>query len=138
MRTTYRQQPIEVGALAKRGVGALAIALVVNLALGWIALTADLVGSTEFFRYPAIALWTTLGIAGATGVYGAVTRVSNSPDPTFVRLAGAVLVLSMLPNIGLIVAGNTVSTSEGVGLMALHVPPAIVAVLALPDRSPVE
>ena len=138
MQATYRQQSIEVGVLAKRGVGALVIALVVNLALGWAVLTADLVGSTEFFQYPAIALWTTLGIAGATGVYGTVTRLSDNPDRTFVRLAGAVLVVSMLPNIGLIVAGDTVSTSEGVGLMALHVPPAIVAVLALPDRSPVE
>jgi hypothetical protein len=44
-----------------------------------------------------------------------------------------VLVLSFAPNIGLALFDNAVTTSEAIGLMTLQVPPAIVAVLALPD-----
>lgn len=127
------QEPIDSRTLAARGAGAAAIAVTVNLVLGWIALRQALVASTEFFQYPAIALWTALGIAGATVVYGVLTRRSRTPDTTFVRIAVAVLLLSFLPNIGLAVAVEDVTTSEVIGLMALHVPPAIVAVLALPD-----
>jgi hypothetical protein len=119
--------------VATRGGGALAIALAVNLALGWIVLTQDLVASTEFFRYPAIVVWTSLGMAGATVVYGRLTRRSATPDQTFVRVAGVVLLLSFVPDIGLAVVADSVTTSEALGLMVLHVPPAIVAVLALPE-----
>lgn len=126
--------PIPVRTLAARGAGALVIALVVNLALGWIALSQGLVASAEFFRYPGIVVWTVLGIAGATLVYGVLTRRSSTPDETFVRVAVAALLLSFLPNIGLAFGLESVTTSEVIGLMALHVPPAIVAVLALPDE----
>lgn len=111
----------------------LAIALAVNLALGWIALSQELVASTEFFRYPAIVVWTLLGTVGATVVYGALTRRSATPDRTFVRVAAVVLVLSFVPDVGLALTADSVTTSEAIGLMVLHVPPAVVAVLALPD-----
>jgi hypothetical protein len=44
-----------------------------------------------------------------------------------------VLVLSFVPDVGLALTADSVTTSEAIGLMALHVPPAVVAVLALPD-----
>jgi len=116
------------------GLGASVIALAVNFALGWVALSQDLVGSTEFFQYPAIAVWTLLGMGGATIVYGVLTRRSVAPDRTFVRVAVVVLLLSFLPDIGLAFAAESVTTSEAIGLMILHVPPAIVAVMALPER----
>jgi hypothetical protein len=131
--STGHQQPIDARTLAGRGAGALAIALAVNLALGWVALSQDLVESTEFFQYPAIVVWTLLGMAGATVVYGVVTRRSARPDRTFLRVAAVVLVLSFLPDIGLAVTAEAVTTSEAIGLMVLHVPPAVVAVLALPE-----
>jgi hypothetical protein len=111
----------------------LAIALAVNLALGWLALSQGVVASTEFFRYPAIVVWTLLGTVGATVVYGVLTRRSATPDRTFVRVAAVVLVLSFVPDVGLALTADSVTTSEAIGLMALHVPPAVVAVLALPD-----
>ena len=119
--------------LAARGVGTVAIASVVNLALAWTALTQNLVASTEFFQYSRIVAWTILGTVGATVVYGVLTRRSVTPDVTFVRIAAVVLVLSFLPNIGLLIAVEGVTTSEVIGLMALHVPPALVAMLALPN-----
>lgn len=130
---TGRQRPVGVRTLAGRGTGAFAIALGVNLVLGWVGLSQDLVGSTEFFQYPAITLWTLLGMAGATVVYGVLTRRSASPDRTFLGVAVVALVLSFAPDIGLALTADSVTASEAVGLMALHVPPAIVAVLALPE-----
>lgn len=130
---TTRRRPIDIQTLAGRGAGALAIALVVNLALGWVALSQDLVESTEFFQYPAIVVWTLLGMGGATIVYGVLTRRFATPDRTFLRVAAAVLVLSFVPDIGLALTAESVTTSEAIGLMVLHVPPAIVAVLALPE-----
>lgn len=127
------QNSIAVRTLAARGAGTFLIGAAVNLALGWIALTLDLVASTEFFRYPPIVVWTLLGTVGATVVYGALTRRSATPDRTFVRVAVAALVLSFLPDVGLLLAVEGVTASEAVALMALHVPPAIVAMVALPD-----
>ncbi|MBP1923536.1 cytochrome bd-type quinol oxidase subunit 2 [Halorubrum alkaliphilum] len=127
------QNPTAARALATRGIGTFVIAVIVNLILGWITLSQNLVASTEFFQYPPIIVWTLLGTVGATLVYGALTRRSATPDQTFVRIAVAVLLLSFLPNIGLLFAVDDVTTSEAIGLMALHVPPAIVAVLALPN-----
>lgn len=109
------------------------IALVVNFALAFVTLGQNLVASTEFFQYPAIAVWTLLGMGGATVVFGVLTRRSTTPDWTFVRVAAVVLVLSFLPDIGLALTADSVTTSEAVGLMALHVSTAIVAVLALPE-----
>ena len=131
--STPARPPITVRTLATRGAGALVIALVVNLVLGWIALSRGLIASTEFFRYPGIVVWTVLGIVGATLVYGVLTRRSTTPDETFVRVAVAALFLSFVPNVGLAFAVESVTTSEVIGLMVLHVPPAVVAVLALPD-----
>jgi hypothetical protein len=131
--STGHQRSVDVRTLATQGTGALAIALVVNLTLGWVALSQGLVASTEFFRYPAIVVWTLLGMGGATLVYGVLTRRAATPDRTFVRVAAVVLLLSFAPDIGLALTADSVTTSEAVGLMTLHVPPAIVSVLALPE-----
>ncbi|OYR76733.1 hypothetical protein Z052_08110 [Halorubrum sp. C191] len=127
------RNPIAARTLAVRGAGTFLIGVAVNLALGWIALTGGLVASTEFFRYPPIVVWTLLGTIGAAVIYGALTRFSATPDRTFVRVAVAALVLSFVPDVGLLVAVEGVTTSEAVALMALHVPPAITAMIALPN-----
>lgn len=132
MSTAHRSS-IGTRTLVAQGAGAVAIALIVNLAFGWIALTGNLVESTEFFQYPAIVVWTLLGIGGATVVYGILTRRSATPDHTFVRIAAAVLVLSFAPDVGLALFVENVTMSEAIGLMILHVPPAVVAVLVLPE-----
>ncbi|WP_128225184.1 DUF6069 family protein [Halobacteriaceae archaeon SHR40] len=132
--STGHRHPRDTRTLATQGAGALAIALIVNLTLGWIALSQNLVESTEFFHYPGIVVWTLLGMAGATVVYGVLTRRSATPDRTFVRIAAVVLVLSFIPDIGLALFTESVTTSEAIGLMILHVPPAVVAVLVLPER----
>ena len=132
MSTPHRRHA-DTRTLATRAAGALGIALILNLALGWIALSQDLVGSTAFFQYPAIVVWTALGMSGAAVVHGVLTRRSAAADRTFVRIAAVVLVLSFVPDIGLALGANGVTVSEAIGLMSLHVPPAVVAVVALPE-----
>jgi hypothetical protein len=39
----------------------------------------------------------------------------------------------LVPDIGLALFGDSVTTSEATGLMTLHVPPAVVVVLVLPE-----
>lgn len=131
--STGHYRPADTRTVVTRGAGALAIALLVNLVLGWLALSQNLVGSTEFFEYPPIVVWTLIGMGGATVVYGLLTRRSASADRTFVRVAAIALVLSFIPDIGLALFVDSVTMSEAIGLMVLHVPPAVVAVLALPD-----
>lgn len=131
--STGHYRPTDTRTVVTRGAGALAIALLVNLVLGWLALSQNLVGSTEFFQYPPIVVWTLIGMGGATVVYGLLTRRSATPDRTFVRVAAIALVLSFIPDIGLALFVDSVTTSEAIGLMVLHVPPAVVAVLALPE-----
>ncbi|MEF8840964.1 MAG: hypothetical protein V5A62_04990 [Haloarculaceae archaeon] len=43
------------------------------------------------------------------------------------------MALSFVPDVGLALTADSVTTSEAIGLMTLRVPPAIVAVLALPE-----
>lgn len=117
--------------LTKRGGIALVVALSVNLALGWLFLSADVPGSTEFFQYGPIALWTTLGVLGATAVYYLLTKRSDTPNRSFTLIAVAVLVLSFLPDVGLALFVDEVTTSEAVSLMVLHVPPAFISVAVL-------
>lgn len=131
--STRTQTSTNTRTLPTRGAGAVAIALAVNLTLSWVTLRLGLVASTEFFRYPAVVVWTLIGMGGATLVYGALRRRRTAPDQTFVRIAAVVLVLSFIPDIGLVLATDAVTTSEGIGLMMLHVPPAVVSVLALPE-----
>jgi len=120
--------------LAKRGGIALVLALSVNLALGWLFLSADVPGSTEFFQYGPIALWTTLGVIGATAVYYFLTKRSETPNRSFTLIAVAVLVLSFLPDLGLALFVDDVTNSEAVSLMVLHVPPAFICIAVLTGR----
>ena len=117
--------------LTKRGGIALVLALSVNLALGWLFLSAEIPGSTEFFQYGPIALWTTLGVVGATAVYSFLTKRSGTPNRGFALIAVVVLVLSFLPDLGLALFVDDVTNSEAVSLMVLHVPPAFICVAIL-------
>lgn len=81
--STGHRRPADTGTILRRDTRALVIALLVNLVLGWVALSQSLVELTECFRYPAIVVWTLLGIGGATAVCGVLARRSAVPDRTF-------------------------------------------------------
>ena len=129
--TTEGPTAVDRSVLARRGVVALVLGVLVNLALAFVLLELDVPRSTEFFQYGPIVFWTTLGVFGATVVYYFVTQRSRTPNRTFARIALGVLVLSFLPDVALAVFVDAVTTSEAVALMSLHVPPAAICIVTL-------
>lgn len=82
---------------------------------------------------PHVAVFSALGAVGATVVYRLLARYGSRRDRLFVWVAAVVLLLSFLPDIGLL-AANPDATIPGVLLlMAMHVVVAVVAVAVLVD-----
>jgi divalent metal cation (Fe/Co/Zn/Cd) transporter len=81
-----------------------------------------------------VALFTAFGAVGATVVYGAIHGRSETPDRTFSLVAAVALVLSLIPDIGLIQSDPSVTVGVGVVLMVLHVTTAVACVALLIDR----
>lgn len=116
--------------LLKRGGVALTLALALNLLLVTAILTAEAVPTHEFLDYGPVVLWTTIGVVGATLVYGLVHRHADRPEATFARLAVIVLLLSWIPDVAIYLAG-VAPFSVAISLAALHVPPAVVSIAVL-------
>ena len=73
---------------------------------------------------------------GATVTYWLLVRRASNPDRTFVRVASVVLVVSFVPDVGLL-SGDPAATVPGVVvLMAMHVVVAAVSVTVLTGRAP--
>ena len=72
---------------------------------------------------------TVVGVLGAVLVYAVIGRFTQNPIRNFRIVAGVALLLSFLPDLGLLVSGMPGATLAGVlGLMAMHVVAALVAV----------
>ena len=124
------------GSIVRRGALAAVVASVANAVL---VLAATAVGVAPGFRplaLPPVLLLTVLGVAGATAVYWLLRRRATNPDRTFVRVAAVVLVLSFLPDIGLLSADPAATVAGVVVLMAMHVVAAAASVAVLTGRMP--
>lgn len=117
--------------IAVRGVVALVLALGINLLILQSVFTLELTGTTEDLEYQATIVVTTIGVAGATVVYGILSRVSACPNERFVQVAVVALLLSFLPNIGLFLAEDGPATDEIVVLAIMHIPPAVTCIASL-------
>lgn len=126
----------EPSVLAKRGGIALILSLVVNYTLLTVVLQLELVASYEHLAYPPVTVWTTVGVVGATIVYGLLHRWSDTPDRTFVRVAIAVLLLSFIPDGALLVYDEAATVGAVTVLAILHIPPAVACIAALTGRIP--
>ena len=72
---------------------------------------------------------TVVGVLGAVLAYAVIGRFTQNPVRNFRIVAGVVLLLSFLPDLGLLVSGMPGATLAGVlALMAMHVVAAAVAV----------
>jgi hypothetical protein len=91
----------------------------------------DIAPGVDPLTLPPVVLFSALGVAGATVVYGLTSRYAANPDRTFLRIAGAVLVLSFVPDIGLLVADPAATVPGVVLLMLMHVVVAAASVGAL-------
>jgi hypothetical protein len=69
-----------------------------------------------------VALWSTIGVMGATGVFALVARRSARPIATFRVIALAVLLISLVPNLFLLATSAMPgTTAPGVlSLMVMH------------------
>lgn len=124
----------EPGTSAARVAGGLAIAVVGAVAVNTvIALIAVAVGASKDFaplQLPAYATFTVIGVlAGAVG-WAAVRRWSRRPGAVLRWLVPTVVVLSLVPDVGLLVSDAQPNTSgiAVAGLMLMHLATSAVAV----------
>lgn len=121
--------------LALRGGAGALVAVVVNAIL---VAAAQAIGIAPEFRaltYPPVVFLTVVGVAGATVVYWLLSRRRSDPDRTFVRVAVAVLVVSFVPDVGLLFADDAATVPGVVVLMVMHVVVAAASVRMLTGGS---
>ncbi|MFC4408483.1 DUF6069 family protein [Haloarchaeobius iranensis] len=127
------RQPVAGYGLPARAVVAIVTALLGNLAIVNLAISADLAPDLMALSYPPVVLLTVVGVLGATVVYRLLESRVDAPTRTFTRLAWAVLVLSFLPDIGILLADDT-ATAAGVGALAfMHLTTAVACIAFVPS-----
>ena len=91
------RQRVGLGTLAKRGLVAVVVAGVLDAAIVFAADAAGVAPNLDPLSYGPVLRFTTLGVVGATLVYGLLDRLAANPDRTFTVVAAVVLVLSWIP-----------------------------------------
>jgi peptidoglycan/LPS O-acetylase OafA/YrhL len=126
---------LDTKTLTLRGIVAAIVGAAVNA--GLVAL-ADGVGIAPGFRaltYPPVVFLSVVGALGAAVAYLVIQRrASGDPDQTFTRIAAAVLLLSFLPDIGLLFGDDAATVAGVVLLTVMHVVVAVAAVVLLTGR----
>lgn len=123
-----------IGELAKRGGVALLVAVVATVAFVTAANLAGVNPAFEAYTPLIAARGTALGVAGATLVYGIVSRVSEDPNRHFTIIAGVVYLLALVP-VALRAPGMPGSNTLGVALLpVVHAIAAIPPVVFLTER----
>lgn len=119
--------------LARRGGIALVLANAVNVAIVLAAESAMIAPHLEPLSTGPVVVFTSLGVVGATVVYGLLARFRTDPDRLFTIVAAVVLVLSLIPD-ATYAPTLPGATTLGVVLLAImHVTAALVAVVVLTD-----
>ncbi len=125
-KSTRRHRSVSV-----RGGVAVVLAVLVNavLVVGFGSL--NIAPGFDALTFPPVAFLSAVGAAGAAVVYWALSRYVTDVDGVFVRVAGAVLVLSFVPNIALLALDPAATVLGVIALMVMHVTVAVAAVWAL-------
>lgn len=114
--------------LALRGGLAVVLSAVVNALVAQIAGSLGVAPGFEHLGLARVAVFSAAGAVGATVVYAGLVRYVERPERTFTRVAVAVLVLSFLPDVGLLSSVPEATVPGVVTLMLMHVVVAVVAV----------
>ncbi|MDR9381052.1 MAG: DUF6069 family protein [Natronomonas sp.] len=117
--------------LLRRGVAALALSLVISWLITFGAISAAVAPELNALQYGSVTFLTTVGVVGATLVYGVLARVSSNPDRLFTIVAAVVLVLSLIPDVTVIPNQPGGNLAAGGILGAMHVTTAVVCVVVL-------
>ncbi len=111
------------------------VAVVGNLIVGFLA-QALLDIPAEFLPLGTVryTIFTVLGVVGGIIVYVVLTKRAQNPIRTYQRIAWVVLVLSMLPDIGMLTSDFIPgATPAGViTLMVMHLVAGLAAIYVLP------
>lgn len=132
--TAGPEAPIDTRTLTVRGAVALASSLVATLLLLGAVEATDAVEPFQPLSVPSVAVLTAVGAIGATVVYWAIARRSETPNRTFTRVAAGVLVLSFLPDLGLLQSDPAATVPAVLVLMAMRVAVAAICVAVLTGR----
>jgi uncharacterized membrane protein YeaQ/YmgE (transglycosylase-associated protein family) len=119
-------------------IGAAVLANVVTRFIVGLAILA-IPSNFDPLRYASIIAFTVLGAVGAVVAYWLIQRVSSNPNRTFTIVAVVALVLSILPNFGLMAnpaaAPMPNGTPLGYGVLILfHVVAGVVCIYMLTRR----
>lgn len=131
-----RSMPLDRRTLLGRGAVALVLSLILNWLILGVVLAADLVTPFQALSFPPVTILTTAGVVGAVIVYALVDRQYRNPNPIFVKIALAVLVLSWIPDIGILAFDEEATAGAVVVLMVMHVPPALLSIASLTGELP--
>lgn len=119
--TTGRQRPGAARTLAVRGAAALVVGVAVNVALVYAAGALGVAPGFRALAVPPVAFLSAVGAVAATATYWLLQRRGANADRLFVRVAAVVLVLSFLPDVGLLVADDAATVAGVLLLMVMHV-----------------
>jgi len=111
---------------------AVALSVAANAALVLLATAVDLAPEFRALTLPPVVTLSALGAAGAAVAYLILRRISDRPDRTFRALAAVVLVVSFVPDVGLLVADPAATVPGVLLLMVMHVVVAAACVWLLP------
>lgn len=122
---------VDARTLLRRGVLALTLSLLANWLILGVVLGTDLVAEFQALSFPPVTILTTVGVGGAVVVYALVDRWYRDPNPLFVRVALLALVVSWVPDVGVLMFDDEATLGAVLVLMVMHVPPALACIAAL-------
>ena len=131
--TSPKSERISFKRLLWVGPLAIVLALAANFVVRALALAVlDIPADFEQLQTPAFIPLTIIGLLGAILTFALIGRLSRRPVRVFQIVAAVVLVLSFLPDIGLLATGAPGATLPAIlVLMLMHVVAAVIAVLML-------
>ena len=122
------------GTILQRGAIAAALAALANAAIVLGASAAGVAPNFRALTIPPVVFLTIVGVAGATLVFWVLARRRAAPEALFTRVAIAVLVVSLLPDVALLGFDPAATVAGVLVLMVMHVVAAAVSVAALTGR----
>ena len=122
---------LSIRTIAIRGGVAAVVAAAGNALLVALSSTLALAPGFAHIAYGRVVVFTVIGVAAATVVFAALVRSRPNPRPAFRKLAAAALLVSFVPDVGLLFSDPAATPAGVVVLMLMHVVAAAAAVWAL-------
>jgi uncharacterized membrane protein len=116
-----------------RGALAAVLGVAANVVLVALANAAGVDPDLRALTFPPVVFFSAVGALGATVVYAVLVRRVDEPARRFRQIAIGVLVVSFVPDIGLLVADETATPTGVAVLILMHVTVAAACLWLLPQ-----